>query len=66
MSPYLTILLGFALLLLLVLALDALGRAGREPFHPLAEALDAAMATRVGRWLVLGAWLWIGFHFLAR
>jgi hypothetical protein len=66
MSPYLTILVGFVALLVLVLALDALGRAGREPARPLAEAVDAAMATRVGRWLVLGAWLWIGFHFLAR
>ena len=32
----------------------------------LARVLAAAMPWPGGRWVVLGAWLWIGFHFLAR
>ena len=66
MSPYVVILAGFAVLLAVGLALDALGRAGRGPFRPLAEAIDSVLATRAGRWILLGCWLWIGIHFLAR
>jgi hypothetical protein len=31
-----------------------------------AEALGAAMRTVPGRLVVLGTWLWLGVHFLAR
>lgn len=50
----------------LMLALEVLGRSGREPFRPAAWVLDVALVSRTGRWVVCGAWLWIGFHFLAR
>lgn len=66
MTPYVVILVGFAGLLAAGLVMDALGRAGREPFRPLARVLEAALASRTGRWMAWGAWLWIGFHFLAR
>lgn len=65
-TPYLVILAGFAGLLGAMLAVEVLGRAGREPFRPVARVLEAALASRTGHWVVWGAWLWIGFHFLAR
>lgn len=66
MTPYVVILVGFAVLFGAMLAVDLLGRAGREPFRPLARVLEGALASRVGRWMVWGVWLWSGFHFLAR
>jgi Family of unknown function (DUF6186) len=66
MTAYLVILLGFAGLLGAMLAVEVLGRAGREPFQPVARVLEVALASRTGRWVVWGSWLWIGFHFLAR
>ncbi|MGH3827419.1 MAG: DUF6186 family protein [Pseudonocardiaceae bacterium] len=66
MTAYLVILIGFAGLLGATLAVELLGRVGREPFLPIARVLDAALASRTSRWVVWGAWLWIGFHFLAR
>jgi len=66
MTPYVVILVGFAGLLAAALVVDVLGRAGREPLRPLARVLETAMTWRAGRWMVWGAWLWIGFHFLAR
>ncbi len=66
MTPYAVILAGFVALFTAMLAVDLLGRAGREPFRPLARVLEAVLAARGGRWLVWAAWLWIGFHFLAR
>ena len=66
MTAYLVILVGFAGLLGAMLTVEVLGRAGREPFQPVARVLGAALASSTGRWVVWGAWLWIGFHFLAR
>ena len=66
MTAYFVILVGFAGLLGAMLTVEVLGRAGREPFQPVARVLEAALASRIGRWVVWGAWLWIGFHFLAR
>ncbi len=66
MTPYAVLLAGYLGVLGVALVVEGLGRAGREPFRPLAEVLGAALATRVGRWLVWAAWAWVGFHFLAR
>jgi hypothetical protein len=65
-TAYLVIVVGFAGLLGTILVVEVLGRAGREPFRPAARVLDAALVSRTGRWMVWVAWLWIGFHFLAR
>lgn len=65
-TAHFVILVGFAGLLGAMLAMEVLGRAGREPFRPVARVLEAMLASRTGRWVVRGAWLWIGFHFLAR
>lgn len=65
-TPYVVILVGFVGLFAAMLAVDLLGRVGRKPFRPLGRVLEVAMAWRTGRWIVCGAWLFIGFHFLAR
>lgn len=66
MTPYLVILVGFASLLGAMFVVEMAARAGRQPLRPAARVVEAAMASRIGRWLVFGAWLWVGFHFLAR
>ncbi len=66
MTPYVVILVGFVGLFAAMLAVDLLGRVGREPFRPLGRVLESGLATRTGRWVACGAWLFIGFHFLAR
>ncbi|MDQ3765345.1 MAG: DUF6186 family protein [Actinomycetota bacterium] len=66
MTPYAVLATGFALVCALMLAMQLLAMAGWEPFRSLGEALHAAVVSATGRWVVLGVWLWIGFHFLAR
>jgi Family of unknown function (DUF6186) len=57
---------GFAAIFLSLVAIDLAGRRSDTRIAPLATTLIAAMRTRVGRLIVFGWWLWIGFHFLAR
>lgn len=66
MSPYAVTVAGFAVLLAATAAVELLARAGRAPLRPAGEVLAAALASRAGRWAVMGGWLWFGFHFLAR
>ncbi len=66
MTPYAVLLAGYLAVLAAALVVEVAGRAGREPFRPVAAVLDAALGTRAGRWLVWAAWVWVGFHFLAR
>lgn len=66
MSPYAIVLAGFAAVLAGIAVVEALGRAERTPFLPAGDVLSLVLSTRVGRWLVAGSWLWLGFHFLAR
>ena len=56
---------GFAVLLVGALALEAAARRGVGP-ATVPEAVGAAMRTTPGRLAVLLAWLWLGVHFLAR
>jgi len=66
MTPRTILIAGFVAIFGAMAVLDLLHRRrGRGP-EPLATALSAAMRTPVGRILVLGWWLWIGYHFLAR
>ena len=61
-------LLGFAALLVTALALEVAARGG-SPARTVAtagQALTAAMRTTPGRAAVLGTWIWLGVHFLAR
>ncbi len=66
MSPYAVIVTGFAAIFAAMLVVEALGRTGSESFRPAGEALHAALAHPVGRWVTMACWLWLGFHFLAR
>ena len=66
MTPHAVVVAGFAALLVAGLLVEGLGRAGREPFRPLAPVVRAALGSVAGRWVVLLAWAWLGFHFLAR
>ena len=65
MSGSASSLLGLSLLLVTGLALELAGRSGRGT-STAGQVLSTAMRGLPGRVLVLGAWLWLGVHFLAR
>jgi hypothetical protein len=66
MTPRDVMILGFVAVFGAMVVVDLVSRhRGRGP-DPLTTALTAAMRTPVGRAVVLGWWLWIGYHFLAR
>ena len=66
MSPRAVLVLGFVAVFGAMVAVDLVSRhRGRGP-APFATAITAALRTPVGRAVVLGWWLWIGYHFLAR
>lgn len=66
MTPRTAIVAGFATILAVVIATDLLARRPRSAFRPLGVVLAAALRTRAARLAVLVAWLWVGWHFLAR
>jgi hypothetical protein len=66
MTPRAAIIAGFAAILGLVIATDLFTRRAGSSVRPLAAALAAALRTRGGRVIVFGAWLWLGWHLLAR
>lgn len=66
MKAYAVIVAGFAAIFLAMLVTDLAARRPGSRIAPLGTALIAAMRTTLGRLIVLGWWLWIGFHFLAR
>jgi hypothetical protein len=65
-SPYAIIVSGFTAIFLAMLVTDLAGRRPDSRIAPLGSALTAAMRTTLGRLIVLGWWLWIGWHLLAR
>jgi hypothetical protein len=66
MTPRAVIVAGFAVLLAVAVAVDVAARRAEWGVRPLSTALAAALRSRGGRVAVLGAWLWLGWHFLAR
>ena len=66
MTPRAAIIAGFAALLLLAVAIDLVARRAGSGVRPLSATLAAALRWPGGRVVVLGAWLWLGWHFLAR
>ena len=66
MTPYAVLTTGFALVLVAGLVVEVLARTGLTYWRTLGEAVHAGLRGRVGRWLVMLAWLWTGFHLLAR
>lgn len=57
---------GFVVIFGAMLLVDLAGRRPNAAVAPLGNALIAAMRSGTGRLIVLGTWLWIGWHFLAR
>lgn len=66
MTPRGAVIAAFAAILTVVVAVDLRARRGRSGLRPLSATLAAAMRPRAGRIVVLAAWLWLGWHFLAR
>jgi hypothetical protein len=65
-TPRTLILLGFAVLVLLMVVVDVRARRPSSTVRPFADAVGAVMRSRTGRIVLLGSWLWVGWHFLAR
>lgn len=71
-SPYTVLVTGFAVVLAAMVGLEILARVGDGRFRTVGEALHTALLGRLGRWstagrwLVMLAWMWVGFHLLAR
>jgi predicted lysophospholipase L1 biosynthesis ABC-type transport system permease subunit len=65
-TPRALIIAAFALILVVAIAVDLRARRADAVVRPLGATLAAALRTRGGRVVVLGAWLWLGWHFLAR
>jgi hypothetical protein len=66
MTPRGAIIATFAAILLLAVAIDLFARRKGSGVQPLSATLAAALRSRGGRVVVFGAWLWLGWHFLAR
>jgi hypothetical protein len=66
MTPRVAIIAGFAAVLLLVVAVDLFSRRRGSGVRPLSAAVAAALRTRSGRVALFAAWLWLGWHLLAR
>lgn len=66
MTPRAAIAVGFAAIVVLAIVAEWFGRRHRAGLRPLGVTLAAALRTRAGRFAVFGAWLWLGWHFLAR
>jgi hypothetical protein len=65
-TPRAAVAVGFAVLLVAALVVERRARRPGSSVRPLGETVTAALRTRTGRALVFAAWLWVGWHFLAR
>jgi hypothetical protein len=66
MTPRAAVIACFAAIVLVAVAIDLFARRPGSGVQPLSATLAAALRSRGGRVVVFGAWLWIGWHFLAR
>ncbi len=66
MTPRVAVAAVFALLVAAALVVEWRSRRPGSAVRPLGATVAAALRTRTGRVLVFGAWLWLGWHFLAR
>ena len=58
--------LGFAAVIMALVALEVLGRRKIGRIPTLGEWLGYVMRPRAGRTLILAGWLWLGWHYFAR
>lgn len=56
---------GFAVLAVAMIAYQAVGMVGRRT-PTLGQAIATLVKTRMGRPLLLAAWLWLGWHLFVR
>jgi hypothetical protein len=56
---------GFAVIALAMLGYELAGLIFRRT-PTLGDALNLVTRSRPGRWIVLGAWLWLGWHLFVR
>jgi hypothetical protein len=56
---------GYFVLAAAIIGYDVAGRVWRRT-PTLGEAATLATRFRAGRWLVLGGWLWLGWHLFVR
>jgi hypothetical protein len=66
MTPRAAIIAGFAAILVLVIATDRYARRDSSGIRPLPATLTAALRSPLARLVLFSAWLWLGWHFLAR
>ncbi len=66
MSSHVLTILGYLLVLLAGVAVQAAAVRSPGRIPPLGAVLTRAMRTRTGRVGVLVAWAWLGLHFFAR
>jgi hypothetical protein len=66
MTPRAVIIGVFAGLVALAVLTELLARRRGSAVYPIGPTVTAAMGTRTGRLVILGFWLWVGWHFLAR
>ncbi len=57
---------GFAIVILALFVLEFLGRRKNSRIPTLGQWLGFVMRNRVGRFLILLGWLWLGWHYFAR
>jgi hypothetical protein len=65
-TPRALIVTGFVAILVLAIVTEVCARRPGSRWAPLGVTLAGALRTRGGRVVILGAWLWLGWHFLAR
>jgi hypothetical protein len=66
MTPRAAIIAGFVALLGLAVTVDLYARRTGSGLRPLSATVAGALRSRVTRVALFGAWLWLGWHFLAR
>lgn len=66
MTTRLITIAGFAVVIVVLAALEILGRRKSSPIPTLGQILGYAMRPRAGRFLILVGWLWLGWHFFSR
>lgn len=57
---------GFAFLTAVLIALEVIGRRRTSRIPTVGEWLGYLMRPKLGRFLVLAGWLWLGWHYFAR
>ncbi len=59
-------LLGWAVLAALFLVWQGLALVSDPSFPTISDLIQAVSRTLVGRWVLFGLWLWVGWHLFVR